>query len=540
MTRPVFTREATGLVRKLGMLDAFVISISIIGPSGGVIGMLFMPFYFPGSNAILVFALGAVPAIFFAITYSIFTGLMPRSGGDYVWTGRVLGPRIASMFAILFLFAQIVSFISFNGWTFVSAFLSQLLFTLGLKTNSASLLAMSTTVTQPLWGFAIASIMLIFIILIGILGMDAYKTFNRYAFYFYAVAMLVFIGEVIALSNQAFRAAFDSSLQGYNVTYDSVVSAAATNPSLTTFSLSSTILAFPLIGFLTYSGFNFNTYVAGETRDVSRSLSRAMLLSVLVTLIYLTTFAWAAYSAFGSTFLSGISYLYNTGALPSLPVQPTANFLLALTLPVWLGAFVNISVGIVFFLVPLQSLIMFSRIVFAMSFDRMLPVRFSNVNDRFGSPHYAVLLVGIISLIFEALYWLAGPGLLSGFLNTSVAVDVAYLIPGFAALLFPILKKDMYKSLESHLNGWLRWKVGGVPLLSIGGLAIVLIWLFGIYTQLVPISSYTYLGSSIPLAITYTIVPAVVGLVIYEGSKAYHQKRDGLDISLAFTQVPPE
>jgi amino acid transporter len=540
MTRPVFTREATGLVRKLGMLDAFVISIAIIGPSGGVIGMLFMPFYFPGSNAIIVFALGAVPAFFFAITYSIFTGLMPRSGGDYVWTGRTLGPRVASIFAILFLFSQIVSFISFNGWTFVSAFLSQFLFTLGLKTNSASLLAMSSTVTQPLWGYGIASVMLIFIILIGILGMDAYKTFNRYAFYFYAVAMLVFIGEVIALSNQTFQTAFNSSLQSYNLTYASVVSAATTNPSLTTFSLSSTILAFPLIGFLTYSGFNFNTYVAGETRDVSRSLSRAMFLSVLVTLIYLTTFAWAAYSAFGSSFLSGISYLYNTGALPTLPVEPTANFLLALALPAWLGAFVNISVGIVFFLVPLQSLIMFSRIVFAMSFDRILPVKLANVNDRFGSPHYAVLLVGIVSLIFESLYWLAGSGILSGFLNVSVAVNVAYIIPGFAALLFPFLKKDMYKSLESHLSGWLGWKIGGVPLLSIGGLAIILIWLFGIYTEFVPISAYTYLGSSIPYALVYTIVPAIAGLGIYETSKYYHMKKDGLDVSLAFTQVPPE
>src|SRR5207249_4213500 len=39
-----------------------------------------------------------------------------------------------------------------------------------------------------------------------------------------------------------------------------------------------------------------------------------------------------------------------------------------------------------------------SRILFAMSFDRVLPAPLANVNDRFHSPINAVIIVGIVAL----------------------------------------------------------------------------------------------------------------------------------------------
>jgi len=79
-----------------------------------VLTMVALPFFFPGANAIWVFILGSIPAFAFVIEYGILSAAMPRSGGDYIWTGRILGPRWAAVMAILFLFSQIIAFTALN------------------------------------------------------------------------------------------------------------------------------------------------------------------------------------------------------------------------------------------------------------------------------------------------------------------------------------------------------------------------------------------------------------------------------------------
>ena len=90
----VFTREATGLLRELGFVDHLIISLSCINIIGGfVLSTLAAAFFFPGSNLVAVFLLGAIPALAFVGMYSILSAAIPRSGGDYIWTGRILGAR---------------------------------------------------------------------------------------------------------------------------------------------------------------------------------------------------------------------------------------------------------------------------------------------------------------------------------------------------------------------------------------------------------------------------------------------------------------
>jgi amino acid transporter len=183
-------------------------------------------------------------------------------------------------------------------------------------------------------------------------------------------------------------------------------------------------------------------------------------------------------------------------------------------------------------------MVMFTRILFALSFDRVIPAKLADVNERFHSPHYAALAIGILSILAETLYWY-GPGLLTGYLNSAVAVEVAYMIPGIAAFLLPFIKKDTYKRLVKPLPGWLSAELAGWPLVSICGLAVAVLWAFGIYTELVPVTNYTYLGSSLDFALTATVVPIIAALVLYEAARLYHKKH-GIDIGLVFKEIPPE
>lgn len=147
--------------------------------------------------------------------------------------------------------------------------------------------------------------------------------------------------------------------------------------------------------------------------------------------------------------------------------------------------------------------------------------------------------MGVVGIVAEYLYWY-GPGLLTGYLNSAIAVEVAYLIPGIAAFLFPFIKRDMYNRLVKPLPGWLSAEPGGWPLVSIAGLAVAAIWVFGIFTELYPVTSYTYLGASILDAVAIVVIPAIIAVVLYEGMRSYHSKRDGIDIATVFKEIPPE
>lgn len=186
----------------------------------------------------------------------------------------------------------------------------------------------------------------------------------------------------------------------------------------------------------------------------------------------------------------------------------------------------------------LQCVVMFSRILFALGFDRIVPDKFASVSERFHSPVNAVLTIGVLSIFADYLYWY-GSGILTGYLNSAIAVDVAYMIPGIAAFLFPFINKDLFERLVKPLPGWLGKSVAGWPLVSICGLCVTLIWAFGIYASVFPVTAYTYLGASLGIAFGATIVPVVCALILFEASRAYH-KKNGLDIMLAFKEVPPE
>jgi hypothetical protein len=125
-------------------------------------------------------------------------------------------------------------------------------------------------------------------------------------------------------------------------------------------------------------------------------------------------------------------------------------------------------------------------------------------------------------------------------LNGGLAINVAYIIPGVAGMLFPILKKDLYKQTVGSLSGWLSAELGGVPLISIAGLVVTVAWLFGIYCLLNPGFSFTYLGPALPYAVALTVGLMGLGLILFEASRAYHKRKDGFDISVAYATIPPE
>src|SRR5919205_2329370 len=99
-TGDLFQRKATGLLRGWSVWDGFIyaaFSINLI--TLGLFIFSYAPFI-PDGALIWAIVLAGLYLIFQAITYASLIAVMPRAGGDYVWTSRILGGGIGFVLAV--------------------------------------------------------------------------------------------------------------------------------------------------------------------------------------------------------------------------------------------------------------------------------------------------------------------------------------------------------------------------------------------------------------------------------------------------------
>ena len=92
---PVFVREATGLRKEVSLLDAVALNVSNMssGTAIAVIGftLAILP-SLSGVNLLGTTVIGFLLSIPEIIVYTMLSERMPRTGGDYIWMSRILGP----------------------------------------------------------------------------------------------------------------------------------------------------------------------------------------------------------------------------------------------------------------------------------------------------------------------------------------------------------------------------------------------------------------------------------------------------------------
>ena len=114
------------------------------------------------------------------------------------------------------------------------------------------------------------------------------------------------------------------------------------------------------------------------------------------------------------------------------------------------------------------------RTVFAWAFDRLLPEKLAEVNERTHSPVPAILLVmGIVTAMLAWSIW-------STDFNTWLALGVlagvvCVVIVAVAAFIFPSRRPDLYQASPANV------KVGGIPVLRIVAPLSILVMAFLVY-----------------------------------------------------------
>jgi len=366
--------------------------------------------------------------------------------------------------------------------------------------------------------------------LLVVLGTKLYFNLQKVAFALTLIGMVVIIAvmgtttpTIFAHNLNTVLGSFTNSTDTYHSVIQQGVSGGANlNPS---FSLLGLCLLIPL--YYTYMPYCMgSTFMAGEIKDVKKSQLYGGPVATIFLGIVSALLAWTYAGALGSDFYRAIGTLWWNGATP-LPMQPYLPAFVGIMNPnpiIYAIASIAYLIWGVWF-VP-QNIMLNSRTMLAWGFDRIVPKKFAEVDEKRHVPIFNILVIFIISAIFLGLLY-TSPWLT--LVSSIFALSIIAAFVGLAAILFPYRRKRMFEASS------VKWTVGGVPVLSILGVLTVLCCLF---------LGYFYLTQDVLLANSPYSLGMIVGIfasgfIAFWIARAY-RKKQGIDVDLAYQEIIPE
>jgi APA family basic amino acid/polyamine antiporter len=566
--RALFTRQSSGLVREVSVLNAlFFNTAAFIGVGVGWYPTFYsLAFVGIGTwGAFTTYGVAAIliglACILLSLIFASLTSVMPRSGGDYVFTSRIvprIGPFLGWLESWTLAFAS-VAIIAFE----VPVFIRNVQITgriIGLGTGSAFFGGANSWFTDD---SGTVTGVPGFIAALGVLALIALVTFQptrRFHRIVSTLAVLGLIGMVlmfviglIAVTPENFAANLPTYANG--TTVDDLVKAGTDNAVIGPFSLDPSTFSFVAgIVLLNYIGFQYSAYISGEIRG---NVRRGILMAVLGALV-VAVFMNSVYTDFLSNRLGvdgqiGWGVLYWLGD-PSLPLGQPNSLPLTATIaapglwPIW--TLVSASVTLFPFLLCPVYIAFLSRMQLAWSLDRQVPEWFGAVSERLRAPANAITAAIVAAGVFALLQNFPilkaiGLGFLAptdGKLNlvatlwfSILAAGLTWIMPGVNALLVRYTRPDLVAG--APFATWL-------PILGAAWtiIMVVLYWFAG----LSPILNFvgrgeqeTQLDYLNRTGVTFTLLIFAAGIVVYAIQWARNRAR-GIDTGLMYKELPPD
>jgi amino acid transporter len=532
----LFVRQSTGLVREASAIDATIYNAVFSAPVGATLawGVFFALSAFPGADIVSATVIAFVLNVPVLIMMALLASSMPRTGGDYVWVSRILSPPLAlvSNFG-----AALSAMIGATFWAryFPVFALGPVLVTLGvLFENQALVDAGNNFQTDGLWIFLGGFAMIALMTVIHIAGVKA--TF-RWQNVFWVIATLgTFLAFVVlAFGNTAdFQANFSELNQRFGGTDAAGVIAAAGAEGAAP-DLANTDATLPTIfAIMVFMMWNWwSVYLSGELKSASnRTRQMGIMFGALAwDVLFIIVGVLLLFRVTGYDFMVAVNSATDAYAIPT---GPWYHFMASLVYNIPIITVLIVG-SFLFWSLPAMvgNTFMPIRSVFAWSFDRLLPEKLSEVNERTHSPVPAILLV--MGLVTAMLAWSVASTDFATWLALGVLAGVVcVVIVAVAAIMFPTRRPDLYAASPANL------RVAGIPVLYVVAPLSIAVMLF-----------LTWLTLQYPALALYGDpnnawwVPAfiggivVIGLIIYFGAK-YIRRSQGIDIDLVYRELPPE
>ena len=582
--RMLFTRQSSGLVREVSVANALFFNTSAF--IGGTMGGAFQIAALAGVPIVIVggltnwswvaFAVGGL-CVLLAIIFASLTSVMPRSGGDYVFTSRIV-PRVGPLLGWLESWGLVFASIALLQFETVQTLRSTQVEgrIVGIGTGSDFFNNANTWFTEGATGDVtglpgLIPALLVFA-LVGWVVLQPTKTFHKIVTYLTVIGIIGW--ALMAVLGLLFfdTAQFAANLPQYTngVTVDQLAKAAADAGLTSGFDfgpvsgLSWPVMFMAGVMLFQFIGFQYSAYISGEVRgNVKRGILIAVLgalaMAVLMNSIYGEALS-RKLGLDGQTAWSAIWWGYIDpvkAGLGGLPMNAPNYYQLLGTVahpelwPLWAIAGAA-STLFPFLLMPVY-VIFISRIALAWSLDRQVPEWLGTVSERLRAPSnaiFATLAMGVIFLFlwaFPVLKWVGLGGLapsadpaLDGKLNlaasawfTILASSLSWIMPGVNAILARRTRPDLVK--DAPYIGVLPY-LGAIWLIF----TILLYWFAGVAPIYNAISggqeALAYLNAS---GVTFVIIMFVVGLVWY-GIRSATNRRAGIETELMYQMLPPD
>ena len=545
----LFVRKATGLVRSWSVFDAFIyalFSINLI-----TLGLYsFSQMYYFGGGLVPALIVSALFIFFEIVVYAALIAVMPRSGGDYVWQSRILGGAVGFILAVTGWWFILWLWVPLYGDMFRHIVLVPLLGVLGLRdaalwfagTNNGAFMAALLTL-------AIVSIFIA-------LGMKTYARIQKFSFYGGMLGLLLVIILLLTGSPEAFREGFErNAVEMFGAqpgSYDATVALGTNAGAALPFLGGGLGLIFLTLPYLVFFNLwpNWGATLYGEVRGatdfkrnitgMASALGVTTLLGILLLYAINRTIGWDFYVQSGAAWWN---YAWGfTADPPALPVWPY---------PALFASFLSGSRVLQFIVVALMSLWWFgwsgtvflssTRVIFAAAFDRLLPEKVAEVDDRTGTPIYALLLMVVPSIVVSYLFSYNIANFRSLTLASTLVIAVTYLGTTIAAILLPYRKPDLYRASPIA-----KYNVFGIPLITVAGLIFGGFLVFLLYQWIFDPNALYGIGYSINengykngTSIIYMLANYAIAAIIYFSSRAA-RRREGIDLDRVHAEIPVE
>ena len=524
-----FVRESTGLTREISGNSALVGNLLSMGVAGSFFYAFFSELLFPGANLPLTVAFSIIPSLVVAYVYYLLTVSMPRTGGDYVWISRIINPTTGFTTNWVITNASMQAFATAVGLSCVTYGLSPMLAALGIFYNDPSLTSLGSYLSTPFPTFILIVVFQLIAVIPNFIGTKFMFKFAWVLFIVSAAGAFVTLFAFLSAPPSVFVSNFNS-LSGMN--YSDVISK-ANMPS--GFSIPNTLNA-SIFTILSYVGFSFSAYYSGEIKRVTRSQLVAIVGSVLLFSLFIGGVYLAAEYSIGQDFLVAISTLAGTGSSSyTLPAPPSLNFLVLFATPNPAVLIIS-SLGLVAMGIGTVTIYYYITVrnFFAWSFDRVMPSWFARLDSR-GTPIVAIAVMWLVSLFFGALY--AFTIFTQFLLYMTVLYTIGMGMACLAGAILPYRRKTLFESSPEIV----KRKVGGIPVITIFGVAGFILMAFLSYAAVSPAITPPPSGPPVVQAIIYAAVPLTIlaGVIIYQ--VAYHyRKSQGISMQSIFNVIPPE
>jgi len=514
-------REVAHPPRVWSPFDAFLYNVMTtnVAVTFGIFLVAGAAFYFPVRSMTLAILITGGFCLCESVVYAFLVSSMPRNGGDYVFQRRLVSRWAGAVFGSTGIVVGGALWMAIAGWFASRVAVGPFLLLLGVRAHNGALIAAGRWVLTPPGLVALGLAAAVWSAFINLRGMAFYARLQR--------ILVVAGGAALAVLVTYFAVTrLDTNPSAYSVVllrayYDGFLRSGHLG------GLSAAVQLLPIVSFgLIYPG--WIAFQAGEVRRASSlpvqsaTIVAGKVVSVAFALVLLPLpISHMGEELFGASAFLAVHHpaafwvlaprLFSTSAAPWLAWVTLLSLAVAANAWFWLW-------------VPNHTLAA-SRVLLAMSWDRLLPRWLGRLDPEHGAPTLAIVsFTALSSVLVVSTLWL---GIWRLLIAATLVNVITFGVTCAAAALFPFARRELYR--ESSAG---PFELFGVPLISVVGLAFTAFagYLAWRYLQFQPLTETHNLGDS--LLTQAVLYGAPIAVVL--GYRWYREGHEGADIDVYF------